>query len=89
MIFLVEALKEGQEKPRLGTDGKEIHWHYKSFQSLEKYCIRRLLKKYDRIWVSVFYADNIYGEPQSVWEYSKIETYRGFEIKKLSPEKYL
>ena len=86
-IYLVEGIKEGDEKPRLGTEGKEIHENkYKSFESLEKYCIKRMLKKYPRIFVSVYYADNIYGEPHSMWEYSRCENYRGYSVNRIYPE---
>lgn len=70
MIFLVERLNE-QGNPVLGSEGRFIFKNkYKSLESLERYALSWILKKYPRVWVSVYNAQNIYGTANKVFSYS-------------------
>lgn len=66
MIFLVEKLPL-----TLGTEGKFIFENkYKSLNSLEKYALKWIMKKYPKVQISV-YNGNIYGTPKVVYLYDE------------------
>lgn len=70
MIYLVEKLNENNQ-PTLGSEGRFIFRKYNSLKSLERYALSWIIKKYPKVWVSVFFTDsNIYGTPNKVIEYN-------------------
>lgn len=75
MWYLVEKLNT-EGKTTLGTEGRHIFKHYNSLLSLERYQIKRLVKRYGKLLVSEYYADSIhfYGKPLRVWKYENSET---------------
>lgn len=69
MIYLVEQLNE-KGIPKLGSEGRFIFRQYKSIKSLERYALSWIMKKYPKVWVSVYSSEDIYGTPVKVIAYS-------------------